>query len=126
MPNYRFTWRTIQVEPVPFSGERISVGAIMKDGTQIVAGRAILSKAELEELYGDTYGARIWDGVSRCLESEKVFYSKKPLFVDWEPPLSGFYLTPVQASMGENTEDAFHLIASKASSFKASLLVEKA
>lgn len=30
LPDYRLSWRSIQVEPIPHSGERIGVGAIVK------------------------------------------------------------------------------------------------
>ena len=48
LPSYGISWRSIQVEPVPLSGERITLGAIVKGDDQELIAAKLISKTHLK------------------------------------------------------------------------------
>ncbi|HBX38313.1 hypothetical protein QGM61_01650 [Pseudohongiella sp. SYSU M77423] len=115
LPDYAFSWRSLQVEPIPFSGERITVGLVLKGHDQALIAARLVPSSRLKRIYGFEMGARIADALSLCVDGADKFYSRQPLTGDWLPPLEGFYLGDLQSSLAENIEDAL-IVASKSSS----------
>ncbi|MEX0740810.1 MAG: hypothetical protein WD071_15855 [Pseudohongiella sp.] len=115
VPDYAFSWRSLQIEPIPMSGERITIGLILKGDDQALIAARLVPSSRLKKIYGLEMGARIAEALSLCVYRAEKFYSRQPLAGDWPPPLEGFYLGALKSSLAENIEDAL-LVASKYSS----------
>lgn len=126
LPEYEFSWRSLQVEPIPLSGERITLGAVVKGGDQALIAAKLIHAEKLRKMYGDQFGSGIADALNACIKSAENFYSNKPLSVDWEPPLDGFYLGKVNSSLAENIEEGLLRAAMYCSSFSFSAEMTKA
>lgn len=117
LPEYEFSWRSLQVEPIPLSGERITLGAVVKGGDQALIAAKLIHAEKLKKMYGDQFGSGIADALNACIKSAENFYSNKPLSMDWEPPLEGFYLGKINSSLAENIEEGLLRAAMYCSSF---------
>ncbi len=125
LPEYEFSWCSLQVEPIPLSGERITLGAVIKGGDQALIAAKLIQAEKLKKMYGDQLGTGIADALNACIKSAELFYSNKPLSMEWEPPLEGFYLGNVNSSLAENIEEGLHRAAMYCSSFSFSAEVTK-
>lgn len=105
LPEYKFYWRAIQFEPIPFSGERITLGAVVKgeDNALIVAN--LFSKSKLNELFGKTLSERVTYALTFALEAADDFYSKNDIRDQWNIPVDGFSLCSERESRAANIED---------------------
>lgn len=125
LPNYGFSWRSIQVEPVPLSGERITLGAIVKGDNQELLAAKLVSKSQLRKIYGREFGARIAEALSLCINHAEKYYSTYPLSNKWSPTLDRFYIGELHSSVAENIEEGLSRAARQSSSFSISLESEK-
>ena len=121
LPDYEFTWRSIQIEPIPLSGERITLGALVKGGDQAFIAAKLVPVSKLKKMYGNEFGGRIADALGMCVRSAEEFYSNKPLSSNWVPPLEGFYASNANSSLAENIEEALLRAAMHCSSFSVSI-----
>lgn len=126
LPEYEFSWRSLQVEPIPLSGERITLGAVVKGGDQALIAAKLIHAEKLKKMYGDQFGTGIADALNACIKSAENFYSNKPLSMDWEPPLEGFYLGKINSSLAENIEESLLRAAMYCSSFSFSAEITNA
>ncbi|WP_339856696.1 hypothetical protein [Pseudohongiella acticola] len=115
VPDYGFSWRSLQIEPIPMSGERITMGLVLKGDDQALIAARLVPSSRLKKMYGLEMGARIADALSLCVDRAENFYSRQPLSGNWPSPLEGFYLGELKSSLAENIEDAL-LVASQYSS----------
>ena len=115
IPDYSFSWRSLQVEPIPTSGERITMGLIVKGDDQALIAARLVPSSRLKKMYGTEMGGRIADAISICIGGAEKFYTRQSLAGIWSPPLEGFYLGELKSSLAENIEDAL-LNASRYSS----------
>ncbi len=125
LPRYGFSWRSIQIEPVALSGERITLGAIVKGDDQELLAAKLVSKTVLKKIYGREFGARIAEALSLCISHAENFYTANPLSNKWSPPLDRFYVGELHSSVAENIEEGLSRAARKSSSFSLSLEAEK-
>jgi hypothetical protein len=121
LPSYEFGWRSLQVEPIPLSGERITLGALVKGNDQALIAAKLIDSNKLRKMYGSEFGNRIADALSLCIKSAEDFYSNKPLSSNWVPPLEGFHVGKINSSLAENMEDALLRAAMNSSSFCVSM-----
>jgi hypothetical protein len=117
LPKYEFSWRSLQVEPVPLSGERITLGTIVKGGDQALIAAKLIHKDKLKKMFGDQFGGGIADALSICINSAENFYSNKPLSTEWIPPLDGFHIGKINSSLAVNIEEGLFRAAMHCSSF---------
>ena len=125
LPRFGFSWRSIQIEPVPLSGERITMGAIVKGDDQELLAAKLISKPHLRKIYGREFGSRIAEALSLCINHAEKFYTTNPLSNKWSPPLDRFYVGELQSSVAENIEESLLRAARQSSSFSISLEAEK-
>jgi|GEM_PF-3453890 len=125
LPGYEFSWRSLQVEPIPQSGERITLGAVIKGGDQALIAAKLIHVEKLKKMYGDQLGSGIAYALNICIKSAESFYSNKPLSVEWEAPLEGFYLGQINSSLAENIEEGLLRAAMYCSSFSFSSEIAK-
>ena len=125
-PNYGLSWRNIQVEPIPHSGERIAIGTVVKGEDQLLIAAKLISVQKLKKMYGEEFGRRIGDALQCCVDAAEKFYSLNPLASKWTPPLEGFYLGKEITTLAKNIEDGLLLSAMHSSSFSAAFNAEKA
>ena len=125
LPKYGFSWRSIQIEPVPLSGERITLGAIVKGDDQELLAAKLISKPHLKKIYGREFGARLAEALSLCINHAEQFYTANPLSNKWTPPLDRFYIGELHSTVAENIEEGLLRAARQSSSFSVSLEVEK-
>lgn len=121
LPSYGFSWRSIQIEPIPDSGERITVGTIVKGNDQALIAAKLIPAQKLKSIYGPEFGTRINDALALCVEKAEKYYSAHPLSNKWEPPLEGFYLNELHSSVAEDIENSLTIAAMHSSSFSVSL-----
>ena len=48
LPEYEFSWRSLQIEPIPLSGERITLGAVVKGGDQALIAAKLIHAEKLK------------------------------------------------------------------------------
>ena len=125
LPGYGFSWRSLQIEPVPLSGERITLGALVKGDDQELMAAKLISKSHLKKIYGQEFGARIADALNLCINHAEKYYSANPLSNKWSPPLDRFYVGELHSSVADNLEDGLSRTARQTSSFSVSLEAEK-
>lgn len=119
-PNFGFSWRNLLVEPVPFSGEKISVAGIVKadDGTLIVP--KFVSRHKFRSLFGAKFGVHISDMLSICIECAEEHFQKNPIYLDWKPPISSFHIGDTEHSMAVDLEEAILIVGKYCSSMYVS------
>src|SRR5690554_4372713 len=115
IPDYAFSWRSLQIEPISMSGERITIGIILKGDDQALIAARLVPSSRLRKMYGTEMAERISDALSLCIEQAEKFYARQSLAGVWSPPLEGFYLGEHKSSLAENIDDAL-LNASRYSS----------
>ena len=115
MPDYSFSWRSLQVEPIPMSGERITIGVILKGDDQALIAARLVPSSKLRKMYGTEMAEGFADALSLCIDRAEKFYARQPLASVWSPPLEGFFLGEQKSSLAENIDDAL-LNASRYSS----------
>lgn len=125
LPSYGISWRSIQVEPVPLSGERITLGAIVKGDDQELIAAKLISKTHLKKIYGREFGMRIAEALSLCIDHAEKFYAANPLSNKWSPPLDRFYVGELHSTVAEDIEEGLLRAARHSSSFSVSLEAEK-
>lgn len=125
LPDYRFSWRSLQIEPIPMSGERITLGIILKGEDQALLGAKLVAGTRLKKMYGPEFGSSINDALSLCTDYAEKYYKTNPLSNVWAPPLEGFYLGELQSSLAENIEDALLQSAKYCSAFSLAALGKK-
>lgn len=125
LPSYEFNWRSIQVEPIPFSGERITLATLVKGGDQAFIAAKLIHSEKIKKIYGNDFGASISDALSLVLRSAEEFYLHKPLSTNWTPPLEGFFTGQLNSSLSQNIEDALFVAAMHSSSFSAAVEAAK-
>ena len=106
IPNYSFSWRSLQVEPIFSSGERITMGLVLKGDDQALIAARLIPSSRLKKMYGSEMGRRLAEALSLCLEGAEKFYTRQSLTGIWSPPLEGLYLGDLRSSLAENIEDA--------------------
>ena len=124
IPSYSFSWRTLQIEPIPTSGERITMGLVLKGDDQALIAARLVSSSKLKKMYGSEMGGRIADALSMCIDGAEKFYTYQSLAGVWSPPLEGFYLGEVRSSLAENIEDALLNASRHSSSIGLAMLLE--
>lgn len=125
LPGYEFAWRSLQLEPVPFSGERITLGVLVKGWDKSLIIAKLVNNEKLKRFFGPAFTNRIIDSLSLCMYSAESFYKSKDLSATWNPPLEGFFLGNQRSSLANNIEDAMFRAAMSCSSFSVSLEAEK-
>ena len=125
LPNYRFSWRSIQMEPTPLSGERITAGVIVKGEDQDLVAAKLLSASQLGKTYGREFAKRIADAVGLCIRHASKFYRINPLSTLWTPPLERFFLSDIQSSVAASMEEGVTRAAVRCSSLSASKEVKR-
>ena len=120
LPGYGFSWRSLQIEPVPLSGERITLGAIVKGDDQELIAAKLITTSQLKKIYGREFSARIADALSLCIDHAEQYYSANPLSNKWSPPLDRFYVGELRSSVAESIEEGLSRAARQSSSFAAS------
>ena len=125
LPGYGFSWRSIQIEPVPLSGERITMGAIVKGYDQELLAAKLVSKSHLKKIYGREFGNGIAEALSLCINHAEKYYSANPLSNKWSPPLDRFYVGELHSSVAENIEEGLSRAARQSSSFSVSFEAER-
>lgn len=125
LPGYEFTWRSLQLEPVPFSGERITLAVLVKGWDKSLIIAKLVNNEKLRRFFGPEFTNRIVDSLSLCMYSAETFYKNKDLSATWNPPLEGFFLGKQGSSLAENIEDAVFRAAVSCSSFSVSTQLEK-
>ena len=125
LPSYRFSWRSIQMEPTPVSGERITAGVIVKGEDQDLAAAELLPASHLGKVYGREFARRIADAAGLCIRHASNFYRINPLSTSWTPPLERFFLSDIQSSVAGSMEEGVTRTAVRCSSLSASKEVER-
>ena len=125
LPSYRFSWRSLQIEPTPLSGERITAGVIVKGEDQDVVAARLLSASRLSKIYGGEFGARIAEAIGLCVLHARKFYGTNPLSTPWSPPLERFFLGDIQSSVADSTHEGVSRAAFRCSSLSASKELER-
>ncbi|MCY4263378.1 MAG: hypothetical protein OXE78_00780 [Gammaproteobacteria bacterium] len=115
-PDCGFSWRNLLIEPVSFSGERISLAAILKmdDGALVVP--KLVSRKKLRSLFGEKDGSVLSDTLKLCIECAEDYYRKNPIFSNWSPPMQNFYLGDPEHSVALDLEEAVHVAGMHCSS----------
>ena len=125
-PNYGISWRSIQAEPVPLSGERIAVGTVVKGEDRLLMVARLIPVRRLKKIFGEELGRRIGDALQCCIDAAEKFYSLHPLSSPWTPPLEGFHLGKEVTTLAKNMEDGLLQSAMHSSSFSAAFHAEQA
>ena len=125
LPKFEFAWRSLQIEPLPFSGEKITLGLLIKGGDKTLIAAKLVHKEKLKKMFGNEFGSGISDALSLCIHSAETYYCNKDLSTNWTPPLEGFQVGKIRSSVADNMEDAIFRAAMYCSSFTASVEVEK-
>lgn len=113
------------VEPVPNSGERISLATIIKgEDNQFLAARTITG-LKIRGLFGQKFGTHISDALGVCLANAEHFFEVNPVDRNWEPYVEGFYLGEAKHSLANSFEEALMIAASQSSSFNFALQAEQ-
>lgn len=126
LPGYGLSWRSIQVEPIPHSGERITIGTVVKGEDQALMAAKLVLVHNLKKIYGKEFGTRIGDALELCVNAAEKFYSLNPLSSSWSPPLEGFYLGKENSTLAKDFEEGWLVSAMHSSSFSVAFDAEKA
>ncbi len=117
LPEYKFYWRALQFEPIPFSGERITLGAIVKGEDNALIAAKLFSKSKLNTLFGKNLSERVSDALTFALESADNFYSKNDIRDQWKLPVEGFSLSLERESRANDIEDSLMQASKQCSIF---------
>lgn len=97
LPNYQARYRPIYFEPMTGSGERFTI-AVMAQG-QGGDRRVVqtLSPKKIQCMYG-AQAATVNNIITLVIDSSHRYLETGADLADWQPPVSGIYLGPVQAT----------------------------
>lgn len=125
LPSYRFYWKSIQLEPIPNSGERFTLGAIVKgeDGELIVA--KLIPKTKLNSMFGGRIAARFNDALNLVTKSAESHYSRNNILEKWNSPIDGFYISEAMKGVSKDIETALELSVKNCSSLSLVLADKK-
>lgn len=121
LPKYGFSWRSIQIEPIPHSDERITVGSIVKGEDSALIAAKLLTGQKLKSVYGQEFGKRIADALNLCVDAAEKYFSNHSLSSNWIPPLEGFHIGKEKFSHADSIEDGLLVSALHCSSFSLAL-----
>lgn len=105
-PEYGFSWRNLLFEPVPFSGERISLAAIVKTDDGYLAVPKFVSQRKLRSLFGEPLGENMKEAMSLCIECAEEFFQRNPIYGSWKPPMKSFHIGVAEHSVASDLEEA--------------------
>ena len=125
LPDYGYSWRSIQVEPTPASGERLTAALIVEGENRELIAAELLPASRLCRVYGREFGKRIADALNLCIHYAEKFYKMNPLSIAWSPPLEGFFLSEIQSSVAGSLDDGLSRAAVHCSSFSVSAHVAR-
>ncbi|HYE74367.1 MAG TPA: hypothetical protein VEF04_13595 [Blastocatellia bacterium] len=125
LPRYEFSWRAVQLEPIPGSGERITVAALVKGNDKAFIAAKLLNFAKLRSLYGADFATSINDAMAFCMTDAENFYANHPLSAQWMPPFEGFAVGNLAYSLAENIDEALLIAAMSSSSFAVAFEQER-
>jgi hypothetical protein len=117
LPKYEFAWRSLQVEPVQNSGERITVGVVVKGMDQKVMAVKLIPAQKIKMMFGDKFGERIASALNICMKAAETFYADNGLANAWLPPLDGFFAGNMSVSRAENLDEGVLRAAIHCSAF---------
>jgi len=116
LPDYKFFWKSIQIEPVPNSGERITLGAIVQGYDKALIVAKFIPNSRLAGVFGKQYAQRLSEVFSMVVDSAESFYERGNINDNWMPPVDGFFVGERKESLSANIEEGV-LIAAKQDSF---------
>jgi hypothetical protein len=106
LPNYSYAWRSIQLEPIPHSGERITLGAVVKGDDNAVIAAKLVRTAKINTMFGKELSGRILQALDMAITSAEEFYSHNKISDTWTPPLDGFFVSGQRIAVAEDIEEA--------------------
>ena len=124
LPSYRFFWRSIQIEPIPNSGERITIGAVIQGYDRALIVTKFISNGKLANIFGNTYAQRLSKALSITIDSAENFFSKNDINKDWRAPVDGLFINRTKESLAENIEEGA-IIAARNDAFFSINIDEK-
>ena len=125
LPEYSYFWRSIQIEPIPNSDERITLGAIVKGDDGLLMVAKLVPATRLKTIFGQVFGGRIAGALNICVASAEAYFSNQPLTRDWRPPLEGFLVSGTRSSVAENIEDGLLMAARNSCCLAVSLEADR-
>lgn len=109
-PERKASWRAVYLEPIPNSGERITVGVVF-DENQKLSSFSALNPPMLSKLFGEH--GKVLVKLGSELLSDFVSHGR---LEDWTPIFSNAYVGPIRYAFGndiyEMVREAFALSAS--------------
>ncbi|MDO9317165.1 MAG: hypothetical protein Q7V56_03070 [Gammaproteobacteria bacterium] len=117
IPKYEFAWRSLQVEPVQNSGERFTLGVVVKGMDQKVMAVKLIPTHKLKIIFGEKFGGRIAGALNLCMDASEKFYAFNSLASPWEPPLDGFFSSTMSVSRANSLDEGVFRAAMHSSSF---------
>lgn len=124
-PEYGFSWRNLLVEPVPFSGERISLAAIIKTDDGSLAVHKFVGQRKLRSLFGEKFGESMREALSLCMECAEEFFQRNPIYSDWKPPMKSFHIGAAEHSVANDLEEAILVAGRHCSSISMAEQMER-
>ncbi len=125
LPSYKFSWRSIFVEPTQFSEERICVGVVLKGEDQTLMTLKLIPNTKLKSFYGTRFSARLIDAIKYSIVDSESYYQSNQLSKEWIPSYDGFFLGKERSSLAENIADAAIKAAITSSSYALAFEMEK-
>ena len=125
LPGYRYSWRSLQLEPISLSSERITVGIIVKGQDERLIAAKLLPRLYLKKIYGGEFGKRVAEAATLCIRHAEKYYEVNPLSTSWAPPLDGFFLNEIKSSVAEDADQGMRRAALDCSSFSYSMEIDK-
>jgi len=116
LPEYGYSWRSVQIEPIPHSGERITLGAILKGDDGLLIAAKLVPAVKIKSVFGKKFGGRIADALVICMNAAEKFYCDKPLTKIWTHPMEGFFASQFREAVADNIEDGLMRAARNSSS----------
>lgn len=101
LPRFQASWRPIQIEPIPNSGERITIAiaAVGADGTRVV--EPAFDAKQLKCLYGTRWTA-FRSVISRITSDLQDFLDTHGDLAEWEPGFEIVVDTPVRQGAADD------------------------
>ena len=115
LPGYKFNWRSIQIEPIPDSGERFTLGTIVKGEDDALIVAKLVPSTKLKTLFGSAIYSRVSEALGLTISSAEDFYSNNNIINNWVPPIDGFYLGDSRESFASNLEEGLFKAAKHSS-----------
>ncbi len=125
-PDCGFSWRNLLIEPVSFSGERISLAAILKTDDGALAVPRFVARKKLRSLFGEKFGNDISEALEICIECAEEYFQRNPIYSNWRPPIKSFYVREPEHSIASDLEEAVLVAGRQCSSINlAEQLVQR-